>query len=243
MRNLPISEIILDESVYPRTMVDPDHVFNIAEAVRIGVVFEPIVICATTRRLVDGAHRLEAYRRVRGAGGLVDAVELTYCSDAELFLDAIKRNARHGKNLTGDDRRHLSKIADTLKIDHASIGGALSVSPSLIGGLAASHAFQGGGSRQQLMSAKSRQQPIPKPTKTNEIDATALPRNRLKATRTLQGGMYQEADELALLVDDCASAIANSEIDFTKLQGGSELPRALVKLRQVINKTLSTWGK
>lgn len=183
MRTLPLLEIQLNKSIYPRCDIDADHVFNIVQSLRIGTKFDPIVVDSKNHWIIDGAHRHAAYSQTFGSSGLVEVIERDYKTTAEMFVDAVRLNARHGKNLTGDDRRHLCKMADELKIDRSAIAGALSVSPSLIGGLAASHGFHGGlSTKQKLTVGKAKNKPrIAKEVAeflNPKVDTASLPRVR-----------------------------------------------------------------
>ena len=62
---IPISSIILDESIYPRKAIDPRRVGIFAENIRDGFKFDPIEVEPAPDkpgkyRLLDGAHRWSA---------------------------------------------------------------------------------------------------------------------------------------------------------------------------------------
>ncbi len=139
MRTMPASELVFDPTVYPRHEVDGDHVFNMVEAIRANVKFPPIVICRKSKRIVDGVHRHRANTRLCGADCAVPVVEKDYANDKDLFLDAVRYNALHGKNLARDDRVKIAEIGDRLKIDKSKLGDALKISQSVLGGLASAN--------------------------------------------------------------------------------------------------------
>ncbi|MBE3588138.1 MAG: ParB N-terminal domain-containing protein [Thermoanaerobacteraceae bacterium] len=60
---MKINEIIVDETIYPRTEIDPETVARYREALEVGVTLPPIVVMPDGR-LLDGRHRLEAYRQL-----------------------------------------------------------------------------------------------------------------------------------------------------------------------------------
>ena len=72
-KQIPISDIILDESIYPRDRIDQRRVGIFAENMRDGFNFDPIEIQRHPERkgkyrILDGVHRWSAYK----VCGLVD---------------------------------------------------------------------------------------------------------------------------------------------------------------------------
>jgi len=64
---IPLSSIILDESIYPRKGIDHRRVGIFAENIRDGFAFDPIEVAPCPDkpglyRLLDGAHRWSAYK-------------------------------------------------------------------------------------------------------------------------------------------------------------------------------------
>jgi ParB-like chromosome segregation protein Spo0J len=94
---MKISDIVIDESVYPRNGVSAFSVRRLVAALKTGVKFPPLVIEAGTKRLVDGRLRLEAYRE-EGVD-IVRVTEKVYASDGDLFADAVRLNVAHGEAL------------------------------------------------------------------------------------------------------------------------------------------------
>jgi ParB/RepB/Spo0J family partition protein len=67
--SIPIADIILDNEIYPRSAIDHKRVGIFAENIRDGFVFDPIHIQAHPEkkgkyRILDGAHRWQAYKAV-----------------------------------------------------------------------------------------------------------------------------------------------------------------------------------
>jgi len=67
LSQIPITSIILDEAIYPRTGIDHKRVGIFAENIRDGFKFDPIEVelapeTPDTYRLLDGAHRWSAYK-------------------------------------------------------------------------------------------------------------------------------------------------------------------------------------
>jgi len=92
-----IETIVFDPLVYPRKDLSPYNVLRLAQAIEAGATVPPITIESDTKRLVDGWHRLNAFKRL----GLesIDATVKKYASDAELFADAVRLNISHGEHL------------------------------------------------------------------------------------------------------------------------------------------------
>ena len=65
-KSVPISNIILDETIYPRSQVDLKRAGMFAENIRDGFKFDPIEVephpdREGSYRILDGAHRWKAY--------------------------------------------------------------------------------------------------------------------------------------------------------------------------------------
>ncbi len=68
-KKITISDIVLDESIYPRERIDRKRVSLFAENMRDGFSFDPIVVEHHPEkkgkyRILDGAHRWNACREV-----------------------------------------------------------------------------------------------------------------------------------------------------------------------------------
>ncbi|GAG16041.1 unnamed protein product, partial [marine sediment metagenome] len=73
VRTLPITQIILDEKIYPRGGVYPKRVSMFAENIRDGFEIDPIEIeihpeYSDKYRILDGAHRWHAYKEIGATG-------------------------------------------------------------------------------------------------------------------------------------------------------------------------------
>jgi len=69
VHTVPISQIILDEEIYPRTGVNPRRVSMFAENMRDGFEIDPIEVqihpeYGDKYRILDGAHRWHAYKEI-----------------------------------------------------------------------------------------------------------------------------------------------------------------------------------
>lgn len=125
---LKVSELVEDFDLYPRADVDSGHVSHIVDAIAAGAELPPIVACAKTKRIVDGLHRERSYRRLYGDNCEVQVILKTYRDDGELFLDAMRYNSAHGRNMTSYDRTHAMMLAERLEIDPEAVASALNMS-------------------------------------------------------------------------------------------------------------------
>lgn len=127
---IELDKIVLDEALYPRTNLDTFHVSRLRQALAVGAVFPPLVLEVGTHRLVDGRNRLEAYK----LAGIKTAniIEKSYASDADLFADAVRLNAEHGKPLDHFEiRSAVAKLAE-FGFTRERISEAVRVSPERI---------------------------------------------------------------------------------------------------------------
>lgn len=127
MRKMKVAELVFDFNLYPRQQIDSQHVTYLAEAVDSGASMPPLVIEKSSKRIVDGFHRAKAYLRLFGTDAECEVVEKTYRNDKELFLDAMRFNAAHGRTLTRYDRVHCILLAEKLGIDANAVAGTLNL--------------------------------------------------------------------------------------------------------------------
>lgn len=132
MRTLNITELVVDMNLYPRSQIDDNHVSYMIRAFRAKSKFPPIIIDKKSKRIIDGVHRYNMYKRI-DRGMAVEVIEKQYKDDAEMFWHAMRLNADHGKGLTPFDRTKciaksgqlgLTKIqtADALLMTLADVG-------------------------------------------------------------------------------------------------------------------------
>src|SRR5215813_804283 len=103
MTEVKLVELIEDFDIYPRNDVSSTHVSMLCDAISIGDPVPPIVVDKKSKRIVDGFHRYRAYKRI--GRDKIPAVWREYKSDAELFADAVRLNAAHGRAFDAYDRK------------------------------------------------------------------------------------------------------------------------------------------
>lgn len=124
---VPLPSLVLDWGLYPRHEVDGSHVMDLVRALEAGESIPPVIACETTGKVVDGFHRCKANERAFGAEAEVDVEWRQYENEAEMFLDSVRLNARHGQKLTKVDMTRCLLKAGDLHIDPEIIVGALAV--------------------------------------------------------------------------------------------------------------------
>ena len=100
MKVLKIDEIRVDEKIYPRDGTNWLTIYKYTEAMKTGAQFPPITVASNKKHyiLVDGRHRLEAYKKIGQKHVQTDV--LKGLSEKEIFIEAVKRNMIHGLPLS-----------------------------------------------------------------------------------------------------------------------------------------------
>jgi ParB-like chromosome segregation protein Spo0J len=127
MTAVPIAELVEDMTIYPRHTVDEQYVASLVLALRAGTQLPPIVADKKSKRLVDGWHRLRAYRRVVGDTAAVDVDLRTYKSEAAILLDTIALNSTHGRKLDRVDQVRVVMLAERAGITAVQIASVLHI--------------------------------------------------------------------------------------------------------------------
>lgn len=124
---LKASELIEDFSLYPRNTVFDGHVYDLAEALRAGAIFPPVVADAKSKRITDGFHRRRANIRVYGDDCACEVQLVDYENEAAMVLDAILRNASHGRRLTTADIARCAALGKKFRISREKLADVLHV--------------------------------------------------------------------------------------------------------------------
>lgn len=130
---MPASKIVTDHPLYPRLNIDEEHVARLEEALLAGAVLPALIVAEPDLWLVDGYHRLRAYKRIHGASVKVPVQLRRYTNHQQLFLEAVIANARHGIALSYADAKHAAAIGARLKIQPMKMAEALSMSVDRLG--------------------------------------------------------------------------------------------------------------
>jgi len=122
---IKLTEIIIDNTIYPRAAFDPNTVDRYREALEAGETLPPLVVMSDGR-LLDGLHRYEAHKQA-GVKEVVVIIEDPEDPDAR----AIELNLRHGKPLTREElkeaarrwygKKQVTEIAKTLGVTRQTV--------------------------------------------------------------------------------------------------------------------------
>lgn len=129
MRTVKIkaTDLIEDFNLYPRVDVDSGHVAQIVEAIEARAFLPPIIAEKKSKRIIDGFHRRRAWLRHAGNDVELEVELREYDSESEMFLEAIRLNAQHGRNLTSYDKTHAIERALRFEIDPSAVASALNL--------------------------------------------------------------------------------------------------------------------
>jgi hypothetical protein len=99
-----LTDLVEDYDLYPRHAVDGSYVAELARAITAGDKLPSPIVERKSKRIVDGFHRVRAYRKVLGRGGEITVEMRTYPSETELLKEAIALNATHGRKFDAQDK-------------------------------------------------------------------------------------------------------------------------------------------
>lgn len=123
---LKISDIVVDERLYPRNRVNESIVQEYAKDMERGNKFPNIFIGLYKRKnyLIDGKHRLGAYEIYLPADNQYVQCDIkTNFPDFEsMLLAAVKANINHGLRLTESDKLKVAHQLKDMKFDTEDIG-------------------------------------------------------------------------------------------------------------------------
>ena len=133
MANISISLLVEDLDLYPRTGVDPYHVNSMVETLKVGKTLPPVKVGqvegakSESWTIVDGIHRVRAYRKVNGVEAKIPAITELYPTKEEMILDAVRLNASHGRALTPQDKTRSIVLLEKAGFQSEVIASALNL--------------------------------------------------------------------------------------------------------------------
>jgi hypothetical protein len=225
MRKIPLAEIVLNFTLYPRRVVDGQHVHYLREAIRAGATLPPLVVWRKGNQLVDGFHRHAAYK----AEGIeeVEAVEKDYANEKTAFLDSIRFNACHGRRLDSCDRTHCLLRSEELHIEPTLLASAMNITVDALGELRATKVGQ-----MRATPAGGPGLEIPLKHTIRHMAGRTLTKDQAEANQGL-GGMNQ-----LFYVNQVLLLIENGLVD----TDNERLEEGLRHLAESLNKYLSKIG-
>lgn len=119
MTDIALTEIVFDDSIYPRASWSQATIDRYAEALAADEVFPPIVLEAGTNRLLDGMHRARAHRQAERESIAVEFHEIPAGVPAKLYAASL--SARNGDRIAGDDMRQIAREIATANPDFSVV--------------------------------------------------------------------------------------------------------------------------
>lgn len=144
-KTIKASMLVEDFTLYPRNQVDDSHINDLVKAIKSGAELPPIIIDRSSKRIVDGFHRFRAFTKLFGPDTDIPAVLKDYASEAELYLDAVRYNAGHGRKLDRHDQTRIVLRLHELQVDDVTIASALHVPEPEVRTLAVRIVYDDGG--------------------------------------------------------------------------------------------------
>lgn len=127
---IKLSDVVFDESLYPRKEHDPLTVQKYSECIESIEAAEKYITVSEDNRLLDGKHRWLAYRTVfdKEPEKEITAFVDSTVGEAQLFKVAIGLNSQHGYQLSLADKKDCAVKMFNMRISAEEIKQALSVS-------------------------------------------------------------------------------------------------------------------
>jgi len=138
---IALEKLVLDWDLYPRKNTDATQVRRMLAALKAGEEFPPMLVGKPTMKVVDGFHRHKVYSRAKVAQVSVELKP--YHDDAEMLLDAMALNSRHGVPLEPMDQVRAYLLAQDLGIEPLRIAQALAVPVETLGEMMATRIATG----------------------------------------------------------------------------------------------------
>lgn len=135
MQKFKASELVMDFTLYPRGDVSQQHISYMVRSLQAGHSLPPIIVDKKSKRIVDGVHRWNAWRKFLRDDCDIECIVKNYADEKALFLDAVRLNAAHGVSLTTFDRTRCLLRAIELKIEEEDIADALLLTVEQVGHL------------------------------------------------------------------------------------------------------------
>lgn len=118
---IQIGEAVCDKEIYPRNLVDWMTIHRYKKAMESKAKFPPIVVASFENKLivVDGFHRLEAYKRNKETHLEVELLE--GLDKHQIFIEAVKRNIGHGRQFNSQERTRIILTLEKWEVSQEKI--------------------------------------------------------------------------------------------------------------------------
>lgn len=212
-----LSDLAEDLSIYPRGSVSDVRVADLAYALDAGAVLPPPVADRETRKIVDGFHRVRAYRRRLGDDGVISVDVREFGDQAAMLLESARLNSEHGLPLGRYDQRVTHIRARQLGASDDQIASALHVTPARL-------------LQVIVRQADSEEGPVPLKRGTEHLGGSYLTSEQVAEIRRMRGAPARaKVTELTRLLQQ----------DLAPVDKDPELRTALAALAAVIGDVLS----
>ncbi len=118
---LKIDDIILKKELYPRVKPNDRIITSYIKDMEKGDKFPPLYVALYKKKyyLVDGRHRLEAYKSILPQEERFVSCEIktNFTDFAEMFLASFRANMAHGNRLKQEDKLKVANILSNMKYD------------------------------------------------------------------------------------------------------------------------------
>lgn len=125
------ADLVFNLDFYPRREVDADRVRHLRDVLEAGGSLPPIIVDQKDR-VVDGFHRARAHFGLYGAHAEIPCEFRNYESDGAMLLDAISRNAGHGKPLGEEDRQRCLSLVEKHGVSIEQLASAFTVTTARV---------------------------------------------------------------------------------------------------------------
>jgi len=124
---IPIDKVVCIERLYPRNQVNWMTVYDYQQSIRAGAVFPPIIVALFQGSyvLVDGWHRLEAYKRNKEE--YIPVNILKRLSEEEIYVEAIRRNIAHGRQFSQQEKAEIVLRLRDMRMPIATISSLIQI--------------------------------------------------------------------------------------------------------------------
>jgi hypothetical protein len=129
--NFPVAELVFDRNIYPRAEPSSGHIALLADALRAGESFPPILVEKITKRIIDGVHRWKAWQRVNGDDSEILCEFIEEPDEAKLFVLCVEHNTAHGLLLTPFERTTCMLKLEKLGVTRETALSALRMSAGM----------------------------------------------------------------------------------------------------------------
>ena len=124
---IKLSLLIFDFEVYPRHKISEYQVNELYQAIEAGKNLDPIIWDHATKTIIDGFHRVKAYKKIYGLDYEIDGNVIECKDKAEMILRSIEYNNKHGLKLSAWDKARCIALARAHKIKEDVIRKALAI--------------------------------------------------------------------------------------------------------------------